>query len=132
MAKKKPAILTEPHHRRPQSLNGTETPGNISNVPSKLHKHWHTLFGNMNALQICNHINEMPQKPHSMKVTCEFINGIEVKKGGQHQTKNQAKIAFAWNGLFRGLTFRATISYINNVWLDPSYHLYIKRRKKSK
>ncbi|MES2930743.1 MAG: hypothetical protein V4665_03085 [Patescibacteria group bacterium] len=127
---KKPKILTEPHHRRPRSLGGTETPGNISNVTGKLHRHWHTLFGNMNAMQICDHINEMPQKPRRLEVICKFINGIEVKKTGESHSRKQMKITIAWNELFKDLTFKATINYINNTWLDPSYHLYTEKKKK--
>lgn len=127
MAKKR-VTLTVPHHRRPRSLDGTNAPGNISYVQEKFHKFWHTLFGNMNAYQIANHINEMAQKPESVIVVCKFINGVEVKKTGQSHSKNLSKIDIAWRGLSRRQTFRATINYINNVWLDPSYHLYVEKR----
>lgn len=120
-------IDTEPprvHHRRPGSLDGTESPSNISEVDEKLHAHWHTLFGNMNAYQICNTIN-MHHKPKGITVTCKFINGREVQKTGGQESKKDSKRTRAWNKLFGNMSFEEIIAYINNVWIDPAYHFYI-------
>lgn len=114
------------HHRRPQSIGGKDTPANISNVIIDDHTNWHALFGNMNAFQICDYINKMEQKPKNVKISCKFINGTQVKGSGKNNTEDKEKISFAWNALFKGLKFNEIIDYINSVWLDPSYHLYIE------
>ena len=44
------------HHRDPQDRS--YTPENISVVPTNLHAHWHAIFGNMTAQEICHTINE--------------------------------------------------------------------------
>ncbi len=119
-------IWTEPHHRRPRSLGGSNDRSNISYVPGWEHRHWHTLFGNMNAIQICNTINLSPWKPIGATLVCKFINGFPVMKVGGENSKNQHKCETAWKHLFRDLSFEEIISCINSVWLDPSYHFYIK------
>jgi hypothetical protein len=121
--KKKNSPTTEEHHRRPVSLGGSDSPSNKSYVPCKLHKHWHTLFGNMNARQICHEINNS-FAPDGITVTCVFINGKEVVGSGEHNSKNKNKRLRAWMALSKGLDFKETLSYFNNVWLDPSYRLY--------
>lgn len=78
---------TEEHHRRPRSIGGTESLANISYVSARLHRHWHVLFGNMNAEQVCNHINQSPWKPEGITVVCRFINGTEVTMRGYHNSK---------------------------------------------
>ncbi len=115
---------TEEHHRRPESLGGTNVPSNISFVIPKLHQAWHVLFGNMNSEQICNLIN-MYWKEEGVTVVCKFINGTETKLRGFHNSKKSSKLIYAWRTLFKDLSFQETIDYINSVWLDPSYHLYI-------
>lgn len=123
----KEQIVTEEYHRRPRSLGGKTIEANTSYVKSKLHKHYHTLFGNKNAMQICDWFNkECPFKPDNLKVVCKFINGSRVSKTGENSSKKPNKINFAWRSLMKGLTFSESIDYLNNVWLDPSYHLYLK------
>lgn len=123
----KDQIVTEEHHRRPRSLGGKTHESNISYVKSKLHKHYHTLFGNKNALQICEWLNKDCQyKPDNVKIICKFINGSRVQKSGSNCSKKQRKINFAWRALMNGLTFAESIEYLNNVWIDPSYHFYLK------
>lgn len=112
------------HHRRPRSLDGSQKPSNVSYVPVRLHRYWHTLFGNMNAFQICNKINTR-FKPEGVTVICKFINGSEVTLTGGQESKNPNKEKSAWKHLFGDLTFSEIIDYINGTWLDPSYHLYI-------
>lgn len=124
---KKNKILTEEHHRRPRSLGGITIPGNISYVISSNHDNQHTLFGNMNASQIADQINKFPYKPDGFMVVCKFINGTEVKLTGENNSKSKSKIHYSWNSLFKDLEFIEIIKYINNVWLDPSYHLYIEK-----
>lgn len=125
MAEQERTKLLGEHHRRPRSLGGTETPGNIYNVDPKLHNAWHTLFGNMNAYQICNSINVSSCKPKRKTLVCEFINGKPVKLCGEYESKKLTKRTRAWELLFKGLTFEETINYINNCWLDPAYHFYL-------
>ena len=119
------SVIAKEHHRRPRSIDGSDKPANISFVQIEPHKHWHTLFGNMNAFQICNHINQLEFKPTDLILVCKFINGSQVKGHGGHNSKNKNKILRAWNFLAKGLNFEQTIEYFNSVWLDPSYHLYI-------
>lgn len=119
-------IITEEHHRRPRSIGGTENPANVSYVKSKYHKCWHVLFGNMNAFQISDYINQVKYKPENLRVVCKFINGTQVKEYGKNNSKNMHKISYAWDALFKGLEFKEIIEYINNVWLDPSYHFYVE------
>ena len=124
----KDQIVTEEHHRRPRSLDGTESPANKSYVKSKLHKNWHTLFGNKNAYQICDWFNNgCIYRPKDVIIICKFINGTEVVKRGENSSKKRTKISYAWVTLFGGLEFDEVIRYINNVWLDPSYHFYIEK-----
>ena len=120
-------FVVEEHHRRPRSLGGADKPPNISFVPHRLHRHWHTLFGNLNAEQTCNKINLSPWKPRGVTLVCHFINGTEVAIRGKHDSVQVSKCQLAWYRLFGRLAFRETINYINNVWLDPSYHFYIVR-----
>lgn len=121
----KDQIVTEEHHRRPRSLGGTENRANVSYVISRDYKNWHTLLGNMNAYQICNQLNKCTYKPPALKITCKFINGVEVLKSGENYSKKKTKISYAWYSLFKDMEFEEIIKYINNVWLDPSYHLYV-------
>jgi len=124
----KKQILAEEHHRRPRSLQGSSSPANIAYVPSEKHKSWHVLVGNMNAYQIANYLNECAQKPKNLLVVCEFINGVEVIKKGENNSKNQNKIKKAWNLLFDECeNFEQIIAYINNTLLDPAYHLYVQK-----
>ena len=116
---------TEEHHRRPRSLGGTESAANVSYVPPRLHRHWHFLFGNMNAEQIANHINSSPWKPEGVTVVCTFINGIEVTMRGNGNSKKKARCQIAWSGLFGKMSFQEAIDYMNSVWLDSSYHFYV-------
>lgn len=122
-----PQRLTEEHHRRPRSIGGTDASANISNVDPDKHKAWHTLYGNMNAFQIRDSINE-EDAPEKVKVICRFINGSKVtEKGGQHsKNKNKRKRAKAL--LFGSMSFTERISYINSVWLDCGYHLYLRSK----
>lgn len=122
-------VMTEDHHRRARSIGGTDHPANKSFVKNKDHKYWHTLFGNMNVFQICDHINQMEYKPENIIIICKFINGTEVIKLGENNSKKKNKISRAWEFLFKELEFTEIIEYINNVWLDPSYHFYIKKIK---
>jgi len=126
---KKQTIQTERHHRRSVSLGGSDYPANISWVPPELHRAWHVLNGDMNAKQICNKINSLPQKPEGVTVVCKFINGTPVALRGGHNSKSQAKCENAEDILFKGLTFQQRIDYTNNTWLDPSYHLYCIYKK---
>lgn len=119
-------IMAEEHHRRPRSLNGTDSPENISYVVKRDHLNWHTLFGNLNAYQICKQLNMCKYKPLGINIVCKFINGVEVYKTGKNNSKKETKISYAWYSLFKNMEFEEIIKYINNVWLDPSYHFYIE------
>ena len=116
---------TEEHHRRPESLGGTDLPSNVSYVQRRLHECWHTLFGNMNSEQVANEINMSLWKPEGVTVVCRFINGTEVTFRGEHNSKKVGKREKAWSVLFNNMRFQEAINYINSVWLDPSYHLYV-------
>ena len=119
-------VVTEEHHRRPRSLGGLATPINISYVKTTPHRHYHTLFGNKNAIQISEWINtECPFKPEGVRIHCVFINGTRVTKTGKNNSLKPQKISTAWRSLSKGMDFKQLIEYINNVWLDPSYHFYI-------
>jgi hypothetical protein len=123
----RPQILTEEHHRRSKSIGGTDDPANISYVPPRLHKHWHTLFGNMNAFQIRDELNEWCAPPRK-KVICKYIGGPKVTQKGGHQTKKKSKREKAFKMLFKDMEFSQIIDYINSIWLDRSYHFYILSR----
>lgn len=112
------------HHRRPRSIGGKEIESNISYVKITDHKHWHTLFGNMNAYQICNQLNVL-QIEKNRTVICKFINGQEVNGTGNHSSRNPNKIKKAWKGLFGEKSLKDAIDFINSTWIDPAYHLYL-------
>ncbi len=119
------------HHRRPRSLGGLpKSRSNLSYVKEGDHQAWHTMFGNMNAYQICNLINSLPirYKPSDLFLTCQFINGHPVTICGNTNCSdpNGQTFYFAWRKLFGNMKkFRNIVEYINNVFLDPSYHLYV-------
>lgn len=116
----------EPHHRRPRSLGGKTTLANISQVMGDIHDFWHYIFGNMNAFQIANRINQLHErKPYKLKVECKFINGSQVEKWGGQNSKNTSLVLKSWDNIFRGMNFIEAIEYINNVFLDPAYHFYV-------
>lgn len=121
----KPQILTEEHHRRPRSIGGSSNPGNISFITKEHHMAWHVLVGNMNAYQIGDYFDHSIHKPQGTKVVCKFINGTQVIKQGENNSKKGTKILKAWNILFEGLNFKEILSYVNNSFLDPGYHLYL-------
>ena len=67
--------LTQPHdltrhHRRPKSLNGTDSfpPNNISLIPDLQHRSWHNLFGSMSPYQIARLITELYLDPDYIMV----------------------------------------------------------------
>lgn len=125
-------VVTEEHHRRPTSLDGSSNPGNLSYVKGVDHRNWHTMVGNMNAFQIADFINHLDEsyKPENLIVECKFINGTQVRgKGKGNNSKNKKKIANAWTALFGEFSFTESIAWINNIWLDPSYHLYVKEKE---
>lgn len=126
---KKQRVVTEEHHRRPRSLEGSNAPANISYIEKRKHDAWHILVGNMNVYQIAEYFNETPYKPENIKIRCELINGSEVKKEGENNSKNMSKIKKAWNILFVDCeNFEQIIAYVNSVLLDPSYHLYLEKK----
>lgn len=117
-------VILEEHHRRHRSHGGTEKDSNVSWVPILKHKAYHVIYGNLNAYQVADKINTTA--PVGKKVVCKFINGIEVRGEGGHDSKNPRKLAKAEEEVFGGMTFEEKIASINNKWLDPSYHLYIE------
>lgn len=119
------SFVTQEHHRRPRSIGGTSNPANISYANEQLHRHWHTIVGNMNAYQICNLFNKLKYKPENVTIICKFINGSESKGHGLHNSKNKHKIELAWESLFGDMDFKQIIEYVNSFWLDPSYHFYL-------
>lgn len=122
---KKPEVLTK-HHRRPISLGGLDRPFNISRIPDKIHKAWTIVAGNMNAEQICNHINTY-FKPKKVTLICKFINGVRCEKTGEAGSTHPEKMSVAWHVLFeRNSHFTEKIDFINSTLLDPSYHFYIR------
>jgi hypothetical protein len=124
--------ITGDHHRRPRSIGGTDAQSNLSSVERHLHDAWHVLVGNMNAYQTCDFLNYLPFKPKGIIIVCKFINGSKVTMKGENNFKNKAKIRKAWKILFQDWEFTEIISTINNIWLDPSYHLYIEKEKTGK
>lgn len=127
----KKTILTEEHHRRPKSIGGSLSQANISYIEPEKHRAWHILFGNMNVHQITNFLNNSPKKPKEFRVFCKFINGSKVELKGRHNSNNVNKKEKAWKELFNDLEFREVLHIINNTYLDPSYHLYLKKVKNS-
>jgi hypothetical protein len=121
-------ISTEEHHRRPRSVGGTNAPSNISYVPAKKHKFYHTIFGDLNIYQSADKINAY-FRPRGFLVYAKLINGDEVKKEGVgHDSKNLNKLIPAWDGLFgKEASFEECIAELNSKWIDPSYHLYIRK-----
>lgn len=118
---------TEEHHRRPRSLGGSVKDFNISYVQHEPHMAWHVLFGNLNAMQICQKINSSIYIPKGLRLECRFINGSRVILEGSHDSNRGTKVDKAWKTLFKGSNFNQIVPYINSTWLDSSYHLYIRK-----
>jgi hypothetical protein len=124
---KKKSIRAQDHHRRPSSIGGTDRPSNISYIPGEKHNAWHILVGNMNAYQIAEYFDTCEHKPQGIRVICTFINGTEVGKTGENNSKNIHIIRKAWRILFADCeNFEQIIAYVNNALLDPAYHLYLQ------
>lgn len=62
MKKKRPKGLTE-HHRKPQSVGGSNDPRNISYISDAKHQAWHILFANLEAKDIATLINTVYLDP---------------------------------------------------------------------
>lgn len=125
ISRKEEEMILTIHHRRPRSLGGVNKNWNISYIPMDVHRAWTIITGNMNAEQICNHINQI-FKPKGLTVICVFINGHRCVKTGSSGTKVPEKQFYAWNVIFKEqISFQNKINYINNVLIDPSYRLYV-------
>jgi hypothetical protein len=114
----------EVHHRRPESLGGTDSEENISYVDPRMHKYFHILFGNLNAFQTRDELNEWCAPPRKT-VICKYVGGSKVTKKGGKQTKKNGKREKAIKQFFKNMTFVEKIDYINSHWLDSSYQFYI-------
>lgn len=127
-------MMLEEHHRRPRSVGGDSRPTNLSYVPSDLHRSWHAMFGNFNVFQIVERLNQWVFWDLGREVYPVFINGSRVYKTGQNACKEKKKFLQNWEIFLKKNNgdLKYTINYINNVWLDPAYHLYIKRKRKKK
>lgn len=122
------------HHRRPRSIGGSSSEYNISYIKVEFHNCWHVLYGNMNAYQICEQL-EIDLRTYrnleeSLKLVCKFINGKEVMGSGSYKSKKPTKRQNAFSVLFKNKTIPNIIAWINNVFLDPSYHFYLVVNKK--
>lgn len=123
--------ITEKHHRRPRSLDGSDDPSNIYRLPPNSHKNWHILAGNMNAMQICRVVNAFPWVVSlGVYLKCVLINGDVCRKKGKHNSTNEQRCQMAWDNLFKGLNFVQSVSFMNSALIDPSYHFYIKKRRR--
>lgn len=110
----------ERHHRKPKSRGGKNRMSNISVVEQTRHRAWHTLFGNLDPDTIALHIQNiwMPGVRLSISrgnytanvVTCPTVGFTDRKES-------------AWFTLFGAMEEIAIIEEINEVWLDPEYHL---------
>ena len=49
---------TSLHHKKPQSLGGTDEPRNLSRLPISRHQAWHVLFSNFTPERIAQEINK--------------------------------------------------------------------------
>lgn len=61
------------HHRRPRSLQGTDSPENLVQVSDTKHSAWHTLFSNHTPQEIADIINAVWLDP-------EFVFLVERRK----------------------------------------------------
>lgn len=123
-------VVTQIHHRRPRSLDGTSYLYNISHVPPELHRNWHIMFGNMNALQISHTINSFRWvEKNGLYVKCRLINGDVCEKLGRHNSTNEQKCRQAWDIMFKGLDFSQAVKSMNSTWIDPSYHFSVTKRR---
>lgn len=100
------------HHRRPKKHGGSDSKDNISYVRRDKHEAWNVLFD-------------------SLKVPYVFDNFIRYWEGfGRSLTNDNflyGKIKrkkVAWMILFNGLRPHEILSEINNVWIDPRFHIF--------
>jgi hypothetical protein len=114
------------HHRRPLSLNGSKDKSNTSRISEEIHNAWTILVGNMNAEQIANYFNIII-KPRGKTFVCIFINGSRCMRVGSPGTSDPVKMQYALKVLFKGYrNMDEKLKYVNNVLLDPAYHIYLR------
>jgi hypothetical protein len=66
------------HHRKMKCHGGKKTPENMSNVPVKLHRAWHTLFKDRKPEDIAAYINAVWIDPDKIFVC---LNRKDYKEG---------------------------------------------------
>lgn len=79
MQKKK--VKVDRHHRKPQSIGGTDDPENISIVKITHHRNWHLLFENKSVPEIVRLLNKYWIDPDYQ------IYYKEKEKGDKNQLK---------------------------------------------
>ena len=86
----------------------------------------------MNPYQISARFNYLKPKEFSnYEVVCrpkKNVNATQVIKKGTHNSHKKNKLLHALNTLFGDSNFYQVIFYVNDVWLDPDYRLYLKKK----
>ena len=96
------------HHRKPSSIGGTRSHGNISKVPRYKHEAWHGLFSNLSAPDILE----------------EFKKFYKIFSGDASDEK--CKQQRAWEILFSKMSLEEILLVINTTWLDLDYYFVLK------
>lgn len=127
-------VHLDEHHRRPQSLDGKNDPGNMSYVQQPPHRTWHALFGNMNVYQICERLNKIVFNNIGKQIVPIFIKGTMVRKTGKNACKTRGKFIYHWKKFIEYCDndIDKTIEWINNVWIDSAYFLEIQNKATTK
>ncbi len=114
--------ITE-HHRKPESLDGNNSPRNISHVPLFKHRAWHTLYDNHDAPKVIQLFAQDYEVYGIEWVKSELLKDLHEKWA--NSTLKKVRRTKAWYTLFEGKSLEEIVAEVNTVWLDPDYEISI-------
>ena len=128
MARQKPGAISQTdHHRKPESIGGTNGKTNKSRVSNYKHEAWHILFNNCPATKVFENFvlfyevfNREDKSELQQTINKEWIDS----------KPRWVKWRRAWQTLFGGMTLSQIVEEINGVWLDPDYQFCLASKTK--
>ena len=117
------------HHRKCKSLGGTNAFENLVVIPMKEHRAWHLIFDNKPAPQIAGIINAHYIDPTMELCVVDIVSGEQVDVDYRAVTEPTTKHWSAWQTLFNHQGIGYVCTMINEIYLDPDYQFFIRRRR---